>query len=174
MPATHPTNVAISGCVGEQPHLNGECRRAPTLAALRAAPRVVKVPPPVWATSSLTPAQAKGIRYEKRVGEWLRKTCAERGWELWDHQWFCHQAGELVTYFQPDFIIERPQGNILAEIKLTYVDTTAQLQRYVDCLRVFGLICNPITIVRNLTPNTPSIVTELDSITPNSVLHLWL
>lgn len=153
----------------------GEHRRAPALAALRTAPRVTRVSQPEWATTSTdSAAKAKGVRYEKRVAEWLQDVCTQQGWTLWDHQWFCYKFGDKTAYFQPDFIIERPQGNILAEVKLTYVDTTAQLKRYVDWLRIFGLICYPITIVRNLTPDTGNIITELENATSHSVLHLWI
>lgn len=79
-----------------------------------------------------------------------------------------------IKHFQPDFIIERETDNVLVEVKLTFVDTTAQINKYLHYLKIFGLDCFPIVIVRNLTPTAPAVVTDFDKITPNVVLHLWI
>ena len=94
---------------------------------------------------------------------------------LHDHQWFEYTKGDKVKLFQPDFIIERPNDvGIVIEVKLTYVDTSLQLNMYVEYLKIFGLICIPLTIVKNLTPGAPSAIHEFAAITPGGVYHLWV
>jgi len=155
-----------------------ETRRAPALAALRRFPVVTPVAPPGWAAKDAsTPAKAKGYSYERKVGTILHKKCSELRWKLWDHQWFVYRAGEHMQYFQPDFVIERPNElGIIAEVKLTYVDTSVQLNRYVAYLKLFGVVCFPITIVKNLTPAVAKdfVVDDLSKAQTNSVLHLWV
>lgn len=119
--------------------------------------------------------KARGYAFERKVGKILEKLCEESGWKLWDHQWFTYTCGNEVKYFQPDFIIERPgEDGIIVEVKLTYVDTNLQLDKYLKYLRIFGIVCFPITIVRNLTPSVTKVVDDFSKITPNSVLHLWI
>lgn len=118
--------------------------------------------------------RARGQVYEKKVGKFLKNICATNSWQLWDHQWFKYSDGMQSCYFQPDFIIERPGENLLIEVKLTYVDTQQQIQKYLKYLKVLGLNCIPVIVVRNLTPTTPSFVDSFNKIHSNSVLHLWL
>lgn len=153
-----------------------EARRAPELVLLRKLPKVSPVPAPTWASTKVdSQSKARGIGYERKVKSWLSQICAKAGWVLWDHQWFKYECDGKIRYFQPDFIIERPgETSIVAEAKLTYVDTSLQLKEYVNHLLIYGLVCLPITIVRNLTPAAKDIVFEFDKIRPNSVLHLWL
>ena len=133
---------------------------------------------PAWAvTPSCTyGTKARGLTYERKVGKYLTKLCDENGWKLWDHQWFLYAYGKERKYFQPDFLIERPsQEGIIVEVKLTYVDTTAQLQKYLEYLKIFGFTGFPLVIVRNLTPALPcAIIDDFANATPNAVLHLWL
>lgn len=157
-----------------------ESRRAPALAALRARiqqPSVTETVVPClspFAPGSVTGTKAQGRAYEKKVGKFLRRACDEAGWRLWDHQWFEYK-GKEVKYFQPDFVIEREgQEGILIEVKLTYVDTSKQLNKYLEYLRLFGLNCFPITIVRNLVPVMPEYMNDFSKVTANSVLHLWI
>lgn len=121
-----------------------------------------------------TGTRARGLTYERKVGKFLSRLCEKEGWKLWDHQWFEYNDGIQFCYFQPDFIIERPAENVLIEVKLTYVDTRQQMQKYLKYLQVLGLNCIPVTVVRNLTPTTPSFVDSFNKIHSNSVLHLWL
>lgn len=118
--------------------------------------------------------RARGLAYERKVGKFLSRLCAKEEWKLWDHPWFEYNDGIRVGYFQPDFIVERPSGNLLIEVKLTYVDTRVQVQKYLKYLKVIGLVCAPVIVVKNLTPTTPSFVNDFNEIYPNSVLHLWI
>lgn len=165
--------------------LDSEARRAPALAALRqrhaaATPPVAATPPsvslcsPPFASTSLSGSRARGLTYERKVGKVLAAHCAKAGWKLWDHQWFAYKDELGVKYFQPDFIIERETDNVLVEVKLTLVDTSVQINKYLHYLKIFGLDCFPLVIVRNLTPAASLIITDFDKITPNAVLHLWI
>lgn len=153
--------------------LEMESRRAPELAALRARARRVETCPPPFSSSRADGTRARGLTYERKVGKYLAGLCAREGWKLWDHQWFIYRNKDDTCYFQPDFIVERPSEPLLIEVKLTYVDTSYQLKKYLEYLRLFGLDCIPLTIVRNLTPGT-SPITEFSQIKPNAVLHLWV
>lgn len=158
-----------------------ESRRAPALAALRArfaeqvtSNETVCLSSAPFVSSRLTGTKAQGLAYERKVGKFLKTYCDSKGWELMDHQWFVYSNGVETKYFQPDFIITRPgQDGLLIEAKLTYIDTTEQVQKYLKYLSIFGLSCVPITIVRNLIPGA-QFVDSFDKIFPNSVLHLWL
>lgn len=173
--------------------LQAEARRAPALAALRAkaATRppglersltqpseveqsLVALCPPPFTNQPAKGSCARGLAYERKVGRVLKTLCIKEGWKLWDHQWFVYKNGNEIKYFQPDFIIERKEDTVLLEVKLTFVDTTLQTNRYLEYLKLFGLNCFPVTIVRHLTPFTPAIITEFSEMTPNAVLHLWL
>lgn len=167
--------------------LASEARRAPALAALRRRHAAAAATPPVAATfPSVTPcpppfapveksrSQANGLVYERKVGELLTTHCDKVGWKLWDHQWFVYEDEAKIKYFQPDFIIERETDNVLVEVKLTLVDTSTQVNKYLHYLKIFGLDCFPVIIVRNLTPTASLIITDFDKITPNAVLHLWI
>lgn len=150
-----------------------ETRRAPRLAALRTLPRVTPVSRPEWAT----PGDRRGYAYEKKVGKILKSICDERGWVLWDHQWFLYSAAGTTQYFQPDFIIERPKDlGIIVEVKLTYVDTAEQLNKYLKYLKFFGLVCFPVTVVRHLTPAVEKtlVVDDFIEVKSNSIWHLWV
>ena len=165
--------------------LASEARRAPALAALRqrctaatspaaaTLPSVSPCPSPFAATPS-SGSRARGLAYERKVGKVLASHCAKAGWKLWDHQWFAYKDDSGIKYFQPDFIIERENDNVLIEVKLTFVDTNTQVNKYLHYLKIFGLECFPLIIVRNLTPTAPLIITDFDKITPNAVLHLWI
>jgi hypothetical protein len=156
--------------------LESQARRAPALAMLREIPRVVPCEPPSWAKKGAPRGTvSRGYTYERKVGKVLAAQARESGWTLWDHQWFEYQCDKKIKYFQPDFVIERPnETGIVVEVKLTYVDTTAQLQQYVEYLNVFGLNCFPITVVRHLTPAVQNVISDFNHIQPNSVLHLWI
>lgn len=117
---------------------------------------------------------ARGLAYERKVGRALKAYCAQEGLKLWDHQWFVYKNGDEIKYFQPDFIIERKSDAILIEVKLTFVDTTLQVNKYLEYLKLFGLDCFPVTIVRHLTPFAPAIITEFNEMAPNTILHLWV
>lgn len=167
------------------PFLASEARRAPALAALRqrcvaATPSAVATSPsvslcsPPFAPGSLTGSRARGRSYERKVGKILASHCAKAGWKLWDHQWFSYKDESGVKYFQPDFIIERENDNVLIEVKLTFVDTNAQVNKYLHYLKIFGLDCFPVVIVRHLTPAASLIITDFNEIAPNTVLHLWI
>jgi hypothetical protein len=117
---------------------------------------------------------ARGLAYERKVGRALKAYCTQEKLKLWDHQWFVYKNGGEIKYFQPDFIIERKDNAVLIEVKLTFVDTTLQVNKYLEYLKLFGLDCFPVTIVRHLTPLTPAIITEFNEMAPNTVLHLWI
>lgn len=167
--------------------LASEARRAPALAALRqrhaakvatpltaaTSPSVSPCPPPFNHTP-LNGSRAQGLAYERKVGKLLTAHCDKAGWKLWDHQWFAYKDDSGVKHFQPDFIIERETDNVLVEVKLTLVDTSAQINKYLYYLKIFGLNCFPLVIVRNLTPAASLIITDFDKIIPNAVLHLWI
>ena len=169
---THPIIRAINMLSS-----SSESRRAPALAALRALlPRVTPVPPP-FPSQRETGSRARGLSYERQVGKELQKICANNGWTLWDHQWFLYECGTERKYFQPDFVIEQAGGQgIVAEVKLTHVDATAQLKRYISYLKVFGLDCIPLTIVRHLTPLTQTelIIDDFNKSYANAVWHLYI
>lgn len=166
--------------------LASEVRRAPALAALRQRNAAAATPPaaatfpsvspcpPPFAPTGKSRSQACGLAYERKVGKLLTTHCNKVGWKLWDHQWFAYKDDSGVKYFQPDFIIERETDNVLVEVKLTLVDTSAQVNKYLHYLKIFGLDCFPLVIVRHLTPAASLIITDFDKITPNAVLHLWI
>ena len=143
---------------------------------------VVPCSAPPFSKSCSTGTRARGFAYERKVGKFLRRACDAAGWKLWDHQWFEYknkeekeEKEEKVCHFQPDFIIERPgQDGILIEVKLTYIDTKEQLNKYLKFLGIFGINCFPVTIVRNLVPGIPEYINNFNEIKPNSVLHLWM
>jgi hypothetical protein len=154
-----------------------EARRAPALAALRSFPRVEQATPPAWALKgALTGAKARGSTYEKKVGRVLDKICSRAGWNLLDHQWFVYICGKDVKYFQPDFVVERPGGGVLIEVKLTYVDASLQINKYLEYLKLFGLDCFPVTVVRHLTSKVKRdlIVDEFDKVQSGAIWHLWV
>lgn len=155
-----------------------EARRAPALAAMRNIPRVDKTTPPAWATKkTVTGAKAQGYVYERKVGKVLAKICDEKNWKLWSHQWFVYNRGTETKYFQPDFIIERPnEQGILLEVKLTFTDASIQFNKYKEYLKIYGIDCFPALVVKNLTPGVLKdlIVDDFDKIQPNSVWHLWI
>lgn len=158
--------------------LDSEARRAPALAALRARvqqarPSVVTCDAPFSNCRSVG-SRARGLTYERKVGRLLAAYCNKMGWKLWDHQWFVYKCGNEVSYFQPDFIIEREHDAVLIETKLTFVDTNTQINKYLKYLKVFGLDCFPLVIVRNLTPNAPFPITDISEMAPGRVLHLWV
>jgi hypothetical protein len=158
-------------------NLEAEARRAPRLAALRRFPRVTPAGPPEWASrSSLTGTKARGQAFERKVGKILEKLCVEANWTLHDHQWFIYTCGSDTKYFQPDFIIERPgEKGILIEAKLTWVDTSLQLNRYIEYLKIIGMVCFPLTVVKNLTPavDKERIVDDLKKAQAGAIWHLW-
>jgi hypothetical protein len=156
-----------------------ETRRAPALAELRARfeqqEQVVRAAPP-FQYEPAKGSKLKGLQYERRVGRILAGICKESNWILWEHQWFKYSCNGKSFYFQPDFIIEKSdKEGIIAEVKLTHVDTREQREKYMRCLKLFGLNCFSITIVRNLTPSVAAnlIVDEFSKIQPDSVWHLW-
>lgn len=149
-------------------------RAAEHLVGARAAehlggPITLLPPPPL--PRGRTPAQKAGYRYERRVGKVLAAQAASLGWALWDHVWIGND--EIVR--QPDFVLISPSGAALvAEAKLTWVDTRAQLEEYCTLLARMELAPVPFSICRNLTPESPDIVLDFDSIYSYSVWHLWL
>jgi len=154
-----------------------EARRAPALAALRSFPRVEQTSPPAWALKGvLTGTKARGSTYEKKVGKVLDKICSRVDWNLLDHQWFVYICGKEVKYFQPDFVVERPGGSVLIEVKLTYVDASLQINKYLEYLKLFGLDCFPVTVVRHLTSKVKRdlIVDDFDKVQPGTIWHLWV
>lgn len=129
------------------------------------------LPPPHFLPEPSTPAQKLGLRYERRVGKVLAKETASLGWTFWDHPWI----GNDLTTRQPDFVLISPSGGALvAEVKLTWVDTQAQLEEYCSLLTRMELAPIPFSICRNLTPETPNIISDLLSVYPSAVWHLWL
>jgi hypothetical protein len=153
-----------------------EYRRAPALAALRDLPRVTAAQGR-FAPPATTVAARRGYAYERKVGRVLRELCAARGWPLWDHQWFLYSSSTATYHFQPDFIIERPnERGIVVEVKLTYVDASAQLNKYLHHLKLFGIVCFPVTIVRHLTPNVikDRVVDDFANLKTDSIWHLWI
>ena len=155
-----------------------EARRAPALAALRSFPRVEQTTPPAWAAKgTLTGAKARGSTYEKKVGKVLDKVCSRAGWNLLDHQWFVYICGKEVKYFQPDFVVEQKnETGVLIEVKLTYVDASLQINKYLEYLRLFGLDCFPVTVVRHLTSKVKRdlIVDDFDKVQAGAIWHLWM
>jgi hypothetical protein len=155
-----------------------EARRAPALAALRSFPRVEQATPPAWALSqrALTGSKSRGSSYEKKVGKVLDKICSRAGWNLLDHQWFVYICGKEVKYFQPDFVVERPAGGVLIEVKLTYVDASLQINKYLEYLKLFGLDCFPVMVVRHLTSKVKKdlIVDDFDKVQSGVIWHLWV
>jgi hypothetical protein len=154
-----------------------EARRAPALAALREFPRVTLTESPWGKETKARGTKAQGYAYERKVGKVLTKICDEAGWKLWDHQWFKCSQGNKVEYFQPDFIIERPsETGVVLEAKLTWVDTTLQLNKYLEYLKIFGIICFPATVVRNLTSAvlTDLVVDDFAKIKAGAIWHLWV
>lgn len=155
-----------------------EARRAPALAALRARAGTIPIVTPCaapFASTTSSGTRARGLAYERKVGKKLAAHCSKTGEKLWDHQWFKYEKSGITRHFQPDFVIERPAGqSVLIEVKLTLVDTSLQTQKYIDYLRLFGLDCFSVTIVRNLVPNAPKVITSFEELSPNAVMHLWI
>ena len=158
--------------------LLAEARRAPALFALRNLPRVEEVAPPPWAAKQVvTGTKARGYAYERKVGRVLKKICDEKNWKLWDHQWFVYVRGTETKYFQPDFIVERPnEPGIVVEVKLTYVDASLQFNKYKEYLSLYGIECFPVVVARHLHPSVVKelVVDDFNKVQAGSVWHLWV
>jgi len=115
-------------------------------------------------------SRGRGRSYEKRVGAHLHRICAENLWRLRDHEWIDTGAG----FLQPDFVIERPDDAILIECKLTWLDCSQQVSKYLRVLEELGLTPVPLLVCRNLTPSAPAPIHSLDELRPNAVWHLWI
>lgn len=100
----------------------------------------------------------------------LHSICARNSWLLRDHEWIETEDGWL----QPDFVIERPEDAILVECKLTWLDCSAQMLKYMQVLRELGLSPVPLLVCRNLTPSAPAPIHSLDELRPDAVWHLWI
>lgn len=133
------------------------------------------IPRPLWAKAGRnTAAQRAGRAYERKAGARLRELAADVGWTFHDHPWILDEAGALAS---PDFLLETPsRAMLLIEVKLTWVDTRQQLERYAALLAQMNFSPVPCSVVRNLTPDVPQdlLVEDLFSIKPYGVLHLWV
>jgi hypothetical protein len=131
-------------------------------------------PPAPPVKGALPPAARLGIRYERRVRQFLSPIAANLGLDLWDHQRL--QVGGSTA--EPDFVlVSASAAGLLIEVKYTWEDTLNQRAFYAGLLRLLGI--SPVvscTICRNILPSTPTdlIVRDFYSIADNSVFQLWV
>jgi hypothetical protein len=107
------------------------------------------IPTPHHDLPALTPAQRRGLAYQRRVGKWLHANWTDR-WEIIDGPW-------LVGPCQPDFILlprnggETPTAAIVViETKLTQCDCSHQLMKYRRALQHLAPVVT-IQIARRIT-----------------------
>jgi hypothetical protein len=149
---------------------------APPARQSREYNRVVNPNDPVALSGALPPikgAKPLGIRYEKKVKDFLSPIATHLGLDLWDHQ----RLSVGTSTAEPDFVlVSASAAGLLIEVKYTWEDTSSQRAYYSGLLRLLGI--SPVvscTICHNLTPSTPKnlIVRDFYSIEDNSVFQLW-
>lgn len=134
----------------------------------------VSFAPPGPPVKGASPLARLGIRYERKVGQFLTPIATNLGLDLWDHQRL--KVGSSTA--EPDFVlVSASAAGLLIEVKYTWEDTTSQRAYYAGLLHLLGI--SPVvscTVCRNLTPSTPKhlIVRDFYSITDNSVFQLWV
>lgn len=113
------------------------------------------ITPPHFEPIPLTPAQCRGLAYQRRVGQWLRGPYGPGA------DWDIHEGPWLEGPCQPDFVLtpRRSRGAkpdeaqptiVVLETKLTQCDCHWQLQKYRLALCHLGtIIC--IQVCRRVT-----------------------
>lgn len=132
---------------------------------------------PEFAVSSISstnsPVQIIGFRYERAVGVKLGILAESFGFKLNAHKWISYNNG---LFAQPDFILVSPSGAaILIEVKHTWTDTSSQLRLYTRLLEKLGLSpITSLTVCRNLTSLTPrdEIIHDFHDLQQDSVWQL--
>lgn len=129
------------------------------------------IPPPEFPQGeALSPAQRRGLRYQRRVGKWLAAETAPLGWVLHSGPWLRDPATSAPC--SPDFLIESPSCLIIVEVKLSQVDCTSQVAKY---RRALAPLCCPISSVlvcRRLT--APSSIHRLSDFPRGGVMLAYL
>jgi len=134
---------------------------------------VVLTDPPGFAKRSRKATAQQGYAFENKVGRKLRRLADGLGWQLWEQQWLW----EKDKYHCPDFVLIAPSGcAIIVEAKLTLCETDNQRFKYEGLLTQLGHPAISVTVCKNLTPAVDQdyLVTELEDIFPDAVVHLWL
>lgn len=125
-----------------------------TLSARRSL-REIHAPKPT------SPAGLAGLRYERRVDRQLRKHIVEKRFSKIEHNpWFTYSDQFGSGFCCPDFILWSPGGNfvVVAEVKLTWIGAAILKLRdlYLPVVAAaLDVPAMPLTIVRNLTPESP-------------------
>jgi len=110
------------------------------------------IPAPPHPPTDLTAAQRRGLRYQRRVGKWLRTSACAGAWDIHEGPWLQGPYGPV----QPDFVLTpalapAAAGNghlvmVVLETKLTQCDCTQQLRNYKWALRGIAA-CAAIPVV---------------------------
>ncbi len=116
-----------------------------------------------------TGTRGRGHSYERAVCKYVLSLVESLGWTLYDHYWI-HTGSVWV---QPDFIIQTPACAIILEAKLTYIDCSAQLARYIRAAQAeLGCPVWGAQVCQNLTPHSPqSLCLDFFDLEPNCTWH---
>lgn len=131
------------------------------------------IPAPSHPPAVLTPAQRAGLRYQWRVGRWLRANALSH-WDLMEGPWLAGPTGPC----SPDFVLtprlaaaDADHPIVLLEVKLTQCDCTLQLSRYRRALEPLGPVVAIQVCRRVLEPPT---VRGPDDFTHDGHMLLWV
>jgi hypothetical protein len=126
---------------------------------------------PPFPSTVLSPAQARGRRYERAVGKLLFSLCSPLGWAVRDHEWLLTPSG---AWLQPDLFLEAPGGGaILLEVKLSYTpDAWIQLACYRRVIHELTGVHAMIAVVcKHLRPGASHVVGEFEDLEEGCVWH---
>lgn len=154
--------------------------RPPLIHSTRCAP-VFSRPRP----SRLTPQQAAGLAYEKKVGNALSLLCKRLGPDakLEKNPWFSFQDANGTGACSPDnlLIVERAGLVLVVEVKLSFLPTalTKLARLYVPIVNATlkPLIIRSVVICKNVIPGTPMPISGLGSTemtASSAAVYQWL
>ena len=133
---------------------------------------------PIWHKSRNSSLAAKdGLRYEKKVGKELERLGAGGRFTQVEHNpWFRFKDLYGIACCSPDFLLHRPEGLVIVEVKLTWVDVAIhKLNDLYSPVVSFALgkPCRPLVICRNLTRDAPPSCSTLNTAlaSPHHLLH---
>lgn len=117
------------------------------------------------ATKRLTPSQAAGIRFEKRVDLYLQVLAKSLEAKLEHNPWFQYNDLNGPHACSPDFILNFGDRVVVIEVKVTWLPSAISKLRNLY-LPVVSRILRPtkiggIVLCKNLTPEAPQPVQQL-------------